>query len=239
MTTTPVATEIVADDALLALLQVLGGSFPTGAFTHSSGLETLVQDGQVHDVGTFAEWLEVHIRQAAGPTDGTAVALVESAVVASDWDAVRRIDETLSALKLAPEIRAASLTTGRAMLRAAREVFPGPAIENFSALRAADRTPGNVATTFGCLAADLKLGPPSAVLGYLWSVASSLTSVATRLVPLGAIAAQRCLRELGSCLRAAAASAAVRRECELGSTALAQDVAAFRHERLYSRLCMS
>src|SRR5216684_3463683 len=93
------------DGALVALLQLTSGGFPTGAFAHS-----------------------------AGPTDGAGIALVGRAVTAGDWDAVLRIDRLLTALKLAPEVRAASRATGRATLRAAREVFPGPAVENYAAL---------------------------------------------------------------------------------------------------------
>jgi urease accessory protein UreF len=58
-------------------------------------------------------------------------------------------------------------------------------------------------------------------------------------VPLGGVAAQRCLRELGGSIHAAAARAAARGEHELCASAVAQDIAALRHARLYSRLCIS
>src|SRR5260370_32291542 len=66
------------------------------------------------------------------------------------------------------------------------------------------RAPGNAAAVFACVAADLKIEASVSVLAFLWSVASSLTAVATRIVPLGGIAAQRCLRELGPAVRGAA-----------------------------------
>jgi urease accessory protein len=159
--------------------------------------------------------------------------------MAGDWDAVARVDALLTALKLAPEIRAASLATGQAMLRAAREVFPGSALERYTALAGAGRAPGNAAAAFGCVAADLGLPVPVAVLAFLWTVASGLTAVATRLVPLGAIAAQRRLRELAPAIAAAAGDATGRGEDDLGASALSEDVAALRHANLYSRLCIS
>ena len=229
----------LADDTLQALLQLTSGGFPTGSFSHSYGLETFVQAGQVHDTTTFGDWLDVHLRHTVGPTDAAAVALITRAVTAGDWDAVLRIDRLLTDLKLTPEVRTASLTTGQAALRAAREVFPGPALENYAALIAGRRAPGNAAATFGCVTADLKVAPSSAVLVFLWGVASSLTAVATRLVPLGAIAAQRRLRELGPGLRDVAARAEALREHELHTAAAGQDVATLRHARLYSRLCIS
>ena len=230
---------MLPDDALGALFQLTSGSFPTGAFAHSYGLETFVQAGLVRDVSTFGEWLEVHLAHSAGPTDGAAVALVGRAVTSGDWDAVLRIDCLLTTLKLAPEVRAASRATGRATLRAAREIFPGPAVENYAGLLDDRRGPGNAATVFACVSADLKIEASVSVLSFLWSVASSLTAVATRIVPLGGIAAQRCLRELGPAVRGAAVRAESSRESDLSASAVAQDIAALRHARLYSRLCIS
>jgi len=227
------------DDALQSLLQVTGAAFPTGAFSHSYGLETFVQTGQVHDLATFGEWLDTHLSAAAGPTDGAAVALVQRAAAGGDWPAVARVDLLLTALKLAPETRSASLATGQAALRAAREVFPGPALDHYAALVAERQTRGNAAAVFGCVAADLKLPPTTAVLAFLWGLAAALTAVGTRLVPLGGIAAQRLLREFQPRIRETAVRAEARREHELAASAVGLDIAALRHARLYSRLYIS
>jgi urease accessory protein len=229
----------IANDGLTALFQLTAGGFPTGAFAHSLGLETVVQDGTVHDVITFGEWLDVHLTHSAGPTDGAAVSLMTHAVTAADWDAVIRIDRLLTALKLAPEVREASCAVGRSALRAAREVFPGPAVQSYAALLRDGEACGNMAAAFACIAVDLKLDTRVSVLAYLWSAAASLTAVATRLVPLGGIAAQRCLRELSPVIHTAAARAEAALEDEIGSSSIAQDIAALRHGRLYSRLCIS
>lgn len=229
----------LTDGALQALFQLTGAGFPTGAFSHSYGLETPVQAGRVHDAASFGEWLDIHLRWSAGPTDGAAVALAQRAVGRGDWDAVVRLDGVLSALKLAPEIRAASLGTGQATLRAAREVFPGAALDRYATRLAERRARGNAAVVFGCIAADLGVPVAVSVLAYLWAVASGLTAVATRLVPLGAIAAQRALREREPRIRETAARAETLAEDELGASAVAQDIAALRHARLYSRLYIS
>src|SRR5260370_29890414 len=161
------------DGALVALLQLTSGGFPTGAFAHSYGLEPFVQSGLVRDVVTFGEWLDVHLAHSAGPTDGAGIALVGRAVTAGDWDAVLRIDRLLTALKLAPEVRAASRATGRATLRAPPEVFPRPALENYAGLIDDRRAPGNAAAGVACIAADLQIRRSAAVLAFLWSGDSS------------------------------------------------------------------
>jgi len=229
----------LSDDALQALWQLTSGGFPTGTFSHSYGLETFVQEGLVHDVSTFGDWLAAHLTHAAAPTDAAAVALANRAVTDGDWDAVTRIDTLLTALKLAPEIRTASLTTGRAALRAAREIFPGSSVESYAVLLDGRHALGNLATVFGCVAANLKIVSSASALAFLWGTASSLTGVATRLVPLGAVAAQRRLRELSTCIRDAAMAADSLGEHELHASAVAQDISALRHARLYSRLCIS
>jgi len=217
----------------------VSGNFPTGAFSHSCGLETFVQDGRVHDLATFAEWLEVHLRYSSGPTDGAAVGLIQRAAEGQDWEAVVRIDGLLTALKLAPEIRAVSLATGRAALRAAREVFPGAALDGYAGLVAGRKVRGNAAAVFGCVAADLGVATDLSILAFLWGVASGLTAVATRLVPLGGVGAQRLLHELQPRIHDTALRAGTRREHELGGSAVAADIASLRHATLYSRLYIS
>lgn len=140
--------------ALPALLQLAGGGFPTGAFSHSYGLETLVQEGRVRDVSTFGQWLGAHVTYALAPTDGAGVGLAQRAVVRGDWDGVTRIDRLLTALKLAPEVRRASLGTGQAMLRAAREVFGGEATRRYGELVTRGAAFGNAAVVFASVAAD-------------------------------------------------------------------------------------
>ena len=43
---------------ILSLFQLCDTNLPTGGFSHSFGLETYIQEGQVHDQATFAKWLQ-------------------------------------------------------------------------------------------------------------------------------------------------------------------------------------
>src|SRR5207244_128217 len=126
--------RLAPGDALQWLLQFASAALPLVALRHAHGLERLLQAGRVHDLATVGEWLDVHLACSAGPTDGAAVALVQAAATREDWDAVVRIDRLLTALKLAPEIQAASLSTGQAALRAAREAFPGALLGRYAGL---------------------------------------------------------------------------------------------------------
>ena len=63
--------------------------------------------------------------------------------------------------------------------------------------------------------------------------------MATRLIPLSPTAAQRLVREFHEDITRATLGAVARREDQLASSVPAIDIAAMRHERLYSRLYMS
>jgi urease accessory protein len=93
--------------------------------------------------------------------------------------------------------------------------------------------------TFGCVTATLGLAAELGVMAFLWTSLSSLTAVATRLVPLGPTEGQKLLRGMHSEIAEATRRAAALTADELTSSVPAIDIAGMRHERLYSRLYMS
>ena len=48
------------EDALFLLLELNDALFPIGAYAHSYGLETYVQQGCVHDAATAGKWLRAY-----------------------------------------------------------------------------------------------------------------------------------------------------------------------------------
>ena len=83
---------------LLALMQVVDGAFPTGAFAHSLGLETYVQAGTVHDGASFGEFLRTSLHLGVGASDAIALSVAHRAARNGDWGAVREADELLTAM---------------------------------------------------------------------------------------------------------------------------------------------
>ena len=55
---------------LFRLLQLNGGTFPTGGFSQSWGLETYVSEGIVQDAATFRAFLEVYLMSSIGRCEG-------------------------------------------------------------------------------------------------------------------------------------------------------------------------
>lgn len=57
----------------LSLAPLLDSAFPTGAFSHSFGLETALQENRVKDASGLSQWLASYIKQTLVPMEGAAV----------------------------------------------------------------------------------------------------------------------------------------------------------------------
>lgn len=226
-------------DPLLVLLQVANAAFPTGAFNHSYGFETLIEHGEIKDAASLERHCLDWMRFAIAPADGAAAAHAHRAQLAGDIDALGRIDEAVAALKLAREVRDASLRTGRALLSALNDVFETEGLTALNTAVRQGRCEGHQATVFGAGAAILGVAEREAVLAFLQSGLSNMASVGARLIPLGQVETQRILARAQALLHEALAVALSRPLAALGSATIAFDIAAMDHERLETRLCMS
>ena len=68
------------DNNILSLFQLCDSNFPTGAFSHSYGLESYIQENTVHNQETFFQWLQVYIHEQLIYSDGLACHLVYQAL---------------------------------------------------------------------------------------------------------------------------------------------------------------
>ena len=218
------------------LLQLCDSAFPSGAFSHSFGLETAVVEGRVRDAAAFAAWLDAYLSGSAATFEARALVLA-----LRDPEALLALDAALTASVFASDVRAATRRLARATLDAFRAMEladPGPA-----AYRAAieeGRAHGHHALAcalgYRAIAADER----DAACAYLSSTAAMLAAVAARVVPLGQ-------RDLGRVLWAsrpaietyAARACAVRTLDDLCVAAFGCEIDALRHDRLDARMFAS
>jgi urease accessory protein len=224
--------------ALLYLLQVSNASFPTGTFSHSYGLETLIQDGRITDAEALADVACLWLRYSVASSEGGAVGVAFQATSARDFSMLA-VDEVLTALKLTRETREASIKIGHAFLRTVASTFDWESVARYNRATVDGCCIGNYATAFGVAAADAGVSPMEALLAFLHAALVGLVGVAARLVPLGQLDAQRVVAGAWPQIDQCAATALDLDLDHLSAPATVLDIASMRHERLYSRLCMS
>lgn len=224
---------------LLRLLQLANSSFPTGAFNHSYGFETWVNDDVIKDAASAEALCRDWLRFSVATGDGAATVWAFRLMQSGDLDGLAELDEMIGALKLTREAREASTKTGQALLIALREVFALPNAALLAERICGGGFEGHQAIVYGAVAGDLGLDERQTASTFFWTAFSNLISVIARLVPLGQIATQRIIARSADLIERCTDIATSRPRDEISSSMTTLDLASMRHERLHTRLCMS
>lgn len=251
---------------LFRLLQLNGGTFPTGGFSQSWGLETYVAEGTVKDAASFAAFLKVYLMSSIGKCEGPIICRAYE-LTGRLWEGPNREDpdregpgredpsgsgdcggggvkaqlqqlEQLSnGVKVTRESREAGLRMGRAF---------GRIIEPLMDARAGmllREVFGNLNISYpvlyGCVCRLLELDPREGLAAYVFSTANTLTQSALKLIPLGNVEAQRVLFEMEDVMEQACALAESTGIENITNFCPGIDIASLRHEHLPVRLYMS
>ncbi len=197
--------------AHLTLVQWLSPAFPTGAFAYSHGLETEIAAGTVKDAESLALWLGNILRYGAGWQD----AVLMAQALNGDRDAV---DELARALAPCAERLQESLDQGTALARA------------ISGITGRMLPPRMLPVALAEAAAPLALPKEDVAALYLQGFAGNLVTIAIRHVPLGQTEGQAVLSGLTSLIHDLGAGASRATVEDIGTCALAGDLAALQHE---------
>ena len=242
----------------LPLAQLCDSALPTGAFSHSFGLETYIYEGVVDGEATFVSWLRALVSTQLTFSEGLGLRLAFEAVAADDWEAIAHLDALLVAQAVPIQVRRAGVTMGRRMLTIARLALEGTDGGRLLSRYAALIDTGNAGDTGGtggtkgsggCRShpaivlaiAGYALGAPAAAVtaAYLQSSVISLTQNAVRAIPLGQDAGQRAIASVRGDVRAAVRRIGGLDEMDLGAAAPGIEISQMRHERQRARMFMS
>lgn len=218
---------------LLGLLQLADSGFPSGAFTLSHGLETLVADGAVRTADDVAAVLGVSLLDRLGRADLVVLIGVHRA---ASIDEVVELDRRLSTVKLAADERTASERVGRRLAIEAARLTPDELLGYYLAAVDAGRSPGNAAVSLGLAMRALGVGVRDAATSAAWGFANGLCTAAVRLGLIGHGEAQRILREAGPVIEAAVEHALLADSRELRPSGPQFEVALARHETAEAHL---
>lgn len=219
---------------LLPLLHLTSSSFPTGGFSHSMGLESMLENGWLKNEADFEILCRDTLLRNLGKTDAPSVRLACTA----DLDSLLRLDKQVTALKPTKELREAGLKMGRAFIRVFSKMYPEPPLNVYWEKITAGGG-GNYPVVFGAACGRLKIAPYNAALAYLFAALSNFMQTAIKLLPLSQITAQQLIVRLYPALEEQAELSAAVTASEMGGFAPQLDIASMNHEQLYSRSYMS
>ena len=221
--------------ALYRLMAWLSPAYPIGAFSYSSGIEWVVEAGEISDAMSLRRWLTVMIAEGGGFCDAVFFVHVHRAAAGSDEAALRAVAELAAAFAPSKERHLETTAQGRAFLDTTRAAWPCAALDRLMTV-----WDGPIALPIAVGVACAHRVPLAPALhAYLHALAASLISAGVRLVPLGQTDGQRVLAALEPVIVATAERALVTPLDQVGSAAFRADLASMRHETQYTRLFRS
>ena len=227
----------------LPLAQLCDSALPTGAFSHSFGLETYICEGVVDDEASFVSWLRALVSTQLTFSEGLGLRLAFEAVVADDWEAIAHLDELLVAQAVPIQVRRAGVTMGRRLLTIARLALEGTdgdrLLSRYAVLVDAEVCCAHPAIVLAIAGYALTAPPAAVTAAYLQSSVISLTQNAVRAIPLGQDAGQRAIASVRDDVRAAVRRIGTLDEMDLGAAAPGIEISQMRHERQRARMFMS
>lgn len=224
-------------EELLYLLHLSGGTFPTGAFSQSWGLETYLHQGRIQDEKGFREFLGFYIDSVLGGLEGPVFCATYDLASSDRLEALPEVEEQFSAMRLTRETREAGWRTGKSFLRILAETAGD---ERIKAYYEAQRETGiSFPVAFGLASALRGADKGAALRAFFFSTANGIVQSGIKLIPLGNVQAQQILMDFYQKIEEASCKAMRTPLEEAFAFYPGLDIASMEHETLATRLYMS
>ncbi|MED4533939.1 urease accessory protein UreF [Metabacillus fastidiosus] len=227
------------DNRILSLFQLCDSNFPTGAFSHSFGLESYIQEDRVHDKETFSKWLHVYLHEQLVYSDGLASKLVYEALEKGHLEDVWRLDQMLIAQNLPRETREGTQRIGDRMLKLTQTLYDSSYLKSYEQRIKDKKSFGHPAIVFMMVGFHLGIQKKTTILYYLYSSISSLIQNAVRAIPLGQTEGQKIIQEFQQSLEEAVLKIESLDEEDFGIVSPGLELSQMKHERVNIRIFMS
>lgn len=233
------AAGAAASSPLLHLLWLASPALPVGGFSYSEGLEAAVDAGVVHDEHSAGDWLLNQLELVQSRAELPALAGAYRAACASEFEAIRSLNDWVLHTREAAEPLLQTQQMGRSLLAwlkgmQAEGEAPCPTLPLLQSLSPAPSWP----VVMGCVAAWRGTPLDATLQAFAFGWAENLMQAAVRCVPLGQSAGQRLLARLVAAIPAAV-QRALQAEQEPLAFAPLLGIHCARHETQYSRLFRS
>ncbi|MBC1945562.1 urease accessory protein UreF [Listeria booriae] len=224
---------------MLTFFQLCDSNFPTGAFSHSFGFETYMNEEVIHDASSFGAWLKVFLQEQLVYSEGLAARFVYDSLENGDETELVHRSQALTAQILPREIRVANQKMGERFLVLGRELFDIHALDTYHQAVKNKETDAHSVVVLTIIAHHLTLTKQEAIEAFLYSTISTMVQNAVRGVPIGQTAGQKLLLAFQAEIHQAFLRIERLSEADFGSTPPGLEIAQMRHELLFARNFMS
>jgi urease accessory protein len=222
--------------ALVRLLHLASPALPIGAYSYSQGLEWVVAANIVHDAASAERWMGDVLECVIAHGEAPAAWRMLQSSAGSDWDRFGQWNTWFLVSRETAELRAETAQMGAALFKLAIEL---ELIDAPTLLGLKEAEMWTLPAAYALASRGFGIDATDALTAYLWSWLENQMLAAMKAVPLGQLAGQRLLRNLGQRIPAVVSIAQATSDDDVASFAPGLAIASSRHETQYTRIFRS
>ena len=222
--------------ALVRLLQLASPALPIGAYSYSQGLEWVIEQRQVQDRASASRWIGDMLRLVVAPGEAAILWRLLGAVRRAEWREVVEWNDTFRASRETAELRTETEQMGGSLARLAGDLG---LLDDSAREASGAMAPVTLPAAYALAARGFGIDPSDALAAYVWAWLENQVLCAVKAIPLGQLAGQRMLLDLGAHVPAAAKLASSIADADISTFAPGLAIASSRHETQYTRLFRS
>ncbi|MEL6351559.1 MAG: urease accessory UreF family protein [Cyanobacteria bacterium J06627_28] len=223
----------------LAMMQLADSFFPSGSYTLSHGLESLVQAGTIQTAEQVETFVRLLVCNKVGPMDAIALTHAHRASQQDSLSKLRDIDAHLFAQTPIEKTRLTQRQSGRALLMVANQTWPHSQLDSLQQLTAKGEFNCLHPVVFGVVAQVAGLSEQAARIAFIHGFVTGVLGAAIRLGTLGHVQAQQVRLALSADMARICDEAAVRSLDDMWACTPLIDLAQMRQAKLSRRLFAS
>lgn len=224
---------------LLHLMQIHDSAFPIGSYTHTFGMETLIQKGKITNQAELMAYCQAYLQHNLAGGDAIIVREAYRQTQARNWQELRRADQICNGMKIAWESRQASQKMGRQFFKTVYALHTIDVLNQLSDMIEQNQLTGHYAVLYGSYTAVLEFDPELALFAFLYASVAGLVQNAVRAIPLGQSTGVQIIHNLIQLVEQVVKSSQSNTLADLSNRALGIEIASMQHQYLLSRLFIS